>query len=78
MRFLKIEHDINQLRAQMQSLIFYRVEVFLRKLINRPFKPLPFFYDKCHKQTEKDFTIEEIERGEDWHKTFILLGSPKK
>ena len=78
MRFLKVEHEINQLRAQIQSSLSYRFESLFRKIIRRPFQPIPFFYNKCHKQTEKDFIIEEISEGEAWHKTFILLGKPKK
>jgi 2-polyprenyl-3-methyl-5-hydroxy-6-metoxy-1,4-benzoquinol methylase len=77
MRFLKINHDLHQLERQIKSTIAYRLEIILRKILGRPFQPIPFFYNKCFNQRENDFVIEEISDGEDWHKTFILVGKKK-
>lgn len=73
LRYLELQHNLHQLKQMMYSSISFRIEKIIRKLFNKPLKPMSFFYPYCHKQTLNDFHIEEITESKEWYKTFILI-----
>jgi 2-polyprenyl-3-methyl-5-hydroxy-6-metoxy-1,4-benzoquinol methylase len=73
LRYLELKNDLFQFQQVVKSSIAMRIELFIRKILNKPFQPIPFYYPFCERQTEEDFVIEKIDKPEKWHKTFIFL-----
>lgn len=73
LRYMEIQHNFHQFRQIVKSSIAFRIESIIRKILCKPYRPIPFFYPYCHKQTINDFVIEELNKPEDWYKTFIII-----
>lgn len=77
MRYQELKHLMHQASAQSHAFLFNRMESAFRKLLGRPFKPIPFFRDDLDYLYPQDVYIEPLKEAESWHKTYIITGTVK-
>lgn len=77
LRIQELKHLMHQNQAATNSLLLNRIELKLRKLFNRNFKPIKFIHTHLDDLHEQDLHIEPLIKDETWHKTFIIVGKLK-
>jgi 2-polyprenyl-3-methyl-5-hydroxy-6-metoxy-1,4-benzoquinol methylase len=77
LRYLEIRHLLHQQESRMNAYVGNRMERAIRKILRRPFKPIPFIHENLVDQQKGDIRIEPLDRPEAWHKTFIIRAKVK-
>jgi 2-polyprenyl-3-methyl-5-hydroxy-6-metoxy-1,4-benzoquinol methylase len=77
LRYQEVRHLLHQQDAKNNSFIFNRLELALRKILGRDFKPIPYIHDSLAEQQASDIRIEPMTVPKRWHKTFIICGTVK-
>ncbi len=78
LRYMEIKHLMHQEKARSSAFFLNRIELWLRKITGKNFKPIPFFHARLSDQHRGDLVIEPFEKQENWHKTYIITGTVKK
>lgn len=74
LRYMELQYKIGTLENRLTWYFFQRIENMIRKLIGREFKKEPFMNPYLGFQYEGDMEIKQLDRNQNWHKTFIIIG----
>lgn len=77
LRYMELRHLVHQEHARSNAFLFNRLELFLRRILKRPFRPIPFYHTGLDIVQPEEIRIEQMSAPEDWHKTFIFSGTKK-
>jgi len=77
LRIQEVKHLIHQAEARSNAFIWNRLELLVRKMVCKHFKPIPYYHTYLDDQRMEDIRIEPMTKKENWHKTFILVGKAK-
>jgi 2-polyprenyl-3-methyl-5-hydroxy-6-metoxy-1,4-benzoquinol methylase len=77
LRYMELKYLIGTQENRLTWYFFQRVENMIRKLIGRTFKKEPFMNPYLGFQYEGDMEIKALNKHENWHKTFIIVGRKK-
>ena len=77
LRYQELRHLLHQQEGRMNAFFFNRLERALRKIFQRPFRPIPYIHQNLTDLLDSDIRIEKLERAERWHKTYIIRGRVK-
>ena len=77
LRYMETQYKIGTLENRLTWYFFQRIENMFRKGIGRTFKKKPFMNPYLKFQYEGDMEIKLLDKNQDWHKTFIIVGRKK-
>ena len=74
LRYMELQYKIGTMENRLTWYSFQRLENSIRKMIGRTFKKEPFMNPYLGFQYEGDIEIKELDKNQNWHKTFIIVG----
>ena len=77
LRYLELKHLLHQERSRTSAFLFNRLELWLRRMMGREFKPAGFFHPSAGDAQPGEISIQSLAQAQPWHKTFILRGIAK-
>jgi hypothetical protein len=76
-RYMELKHLLHQEHARNSAFLFNRLELWLRRLLGKPFKPVSFYHQQLGQVQPHEVHIQRMAEPESWHKTFIISGTRK-
>ncbi len=74
LRYMELEYKLGTQESRLTWYFFQRIENSMRKLIGKSFKKQPFINPYLKFQYEGDMEIKKLDKNQNWHKTFIIIG----
>ena len=74
LRYMEMQYKLGTQENRLTWYFFQRIENSIRKMFGKTFKKEPFINPYLKFQYEGDMEIKSLNRNQDWHKTFIIIG----
>ncbi len=74
-RYQELKCLISKSENRNNAFLFQRFERFVRKLFGKTFVPESYFHPDLDCLYSEDMNIEPLQRTENWHKTYIIVGT---